>query len=605
MPRRPMPVASTALAGALRRPRCHGMALLLIGLFLPLTIPATGLHTSGDLSICLLTFTPPVKEGASLASPLRQLLEGSLASGPAPTLSELLLAKGATWSILETPTTLQLGLFLPLPAAEAAELAAVFCQYLVIRFQTATWRAPAPNWVDQLKDFCLQRWPSPRTPPFLTLYVNPPLTPYRDRLASILKGIIDPVEPTSPQDAPLSHEKVCPSSPPRVTHLAAWLPASLEAITAARFLGERFLRLPGGQGHHSYDIWTFPQAVVLALSATAPLERLWERDAFTADFLALNDDPASSPAWIGFADHFTRIHRAERGELEKGAFLEAWRHHLGLTDQKTDRPVFRRPDQRERVICLPRPLLHRLVARLDSHPRYAAVRSPTALPSAEKSKPDQRHQEGTSASSDLTQDIDVVVAIRGSGPALDTLARSIAQAPVPELAGSTFQPASHGIWFWRWSVPRASLTYSLSAARALVEAVFGLSAPDRAGSATPPAPVGPPIEVAVVAASPLPPYELFGLLQQGWPPPTQFSEAGLASGISPATPPPAQPRSVARSLDQATLRTLLGLPTASPAALQGRWTIQTATGSGLARIVASLLLLNIAPESIESVDSLF
>ncbi len=579
--------------------------MLLVCLWMAWATSAIALHTTGDLSVCLLTFTHPIKDGASLAPHLRRLLEEGLTAGPAPTLGEFLLSKGATWSILDTPTTLQLGLFLPLPATEAAEVAAVFCQHLVIRFQTMTWPTPSPSWRDHLKDFCLRRWPPRRPPPFLSVWVNPPLTPHRDRLVGILKAITWPngADP-DPNPALPSCELVCPETPPRVTHLAAWEHPSLETIVAARFLGERFIRLPGSQGQHSYEVWTFPQAVVLALSGNAPLDHLWERDAFTTKFLTLTDDPASSPAWNGFADHCARVHRAERGELEKGAFLESWIQHLGLGDQGADRPTFRRPDHQERVICLPRPILHRIVARLDSRPRYAALRSPS--PSPPEGGASRQPAKGTSAPTDPTQEIDVVVAIRGPASVLETLDRSLDQAPVPELAGSTFQPGPEGVWLWRWTVPRAGLTYALSAARSLVGAALGLPPPSAADPLAPRREEFPGLDLALVAASPLPPYELFGLLQQGWPNAVHPSDhAQGATQGSATTGSPTEVVRATRALDLATLRTVLGLPDASPAALHGRWTLQTATGSGLARIVATLLLLNISPDRIESVDSLF
>ncbi|NLI76967.1 MAG: hypothetical protein GX442_11070 [Candidatus Riflebacteria bacterium] len=530
--------------------------LVLAWLFLvAVAVPVSALQTSGDLSVCVLTFELPSREGGSLAPDLRSLLEDGLATATDPSLGRFLLSRGATWRTLETPTTLQLGLFLPMPPAEAEEIATVLCKHLSFRLAATRFPSRPATWVDGTLQYCRHLLPqtTPATPR-VTLWLNPSLQGARKKLGELLPSLALPA-PTSP--ATPSADLVCPNLEPRVIHLALWNEPTPEDIVSARFLGERFVRLPGARGSLSFDLWTLPQAVVLALVATGPIDSLWERDALAADFLRLTDDPASSAAWTGFAAQCVRVHQNELLDLEKGSFLEAWFDHMGIGEFTQERFAFRRPDRIERLVCLPNPLQHRFTARLDSRPRLAALSGP--------------------APSDT---LEVSIALRGKASVLARLARSIDQVAAPELSGSTHETTPQGLFLWRWSVRRPGLTYSLSLARSLLTAALKLD------GTTPPPDEFPGLDIAVVAVGSCRPFELFGLLQQGWP-----------QRPAPAPAP--------RILDLDSLRSILDLPAAPPGALRGRWTIQTATGSGLARLVARLLLDDIPPESLESVSRLF
>lgn len=532
--------------------------LLLVLVLAVLCLGSTGRAAEfpENLSVLVLTFDLAEPTGASLVKALQTIVREDLSASAPPSLGDFLLSRGAKWTFLETASTLQLGMFLPMAPEEAEEIASVFLKHLAVRLAAARLPPASPGPLDELRRFSHHLIARPNGRARVSLWLQGGFRKSAPKLEEIAATIALPSPAPSP--GPPSADLVIPNEMPRAVHLAIWDRPSGNAIVSAKFLGERFIRLPTANQAFSYDIWTFPEGVVLTLVATAPLDRLWEKDGVIADFLQHHQEIASSPQWAAFAAQSSRLHEAERKDLEKGAFLEAWGEHLGLPEPGRSLFAFQHPDRLERVVCLPHPFLHRISTKLDSNPRYSAI-----------------------SASDLGDTVHLVVALQGSPELLSRLGSRINLAGIPELTGSTWETTIDGLLLWSWSVPRTSVSYSLSTARSALE-----SAMKAEGQPATPLDPFPGLRIAVVGVGSPKSFILFGLLQLGWP--------GL-----PGTTPACRP------LDLDGLRTVLDLPAAPASALKGRWTIKTAMSSGMAHLVSRLLLMNILPESLEKVEGLF
>jgi hypothetical protein len=162
-----------------------------------------------------------------------------------------------------------------------------------------------------------------------------------------------------------------------LVHLLRWEPTNKAGLISAKFLGERFVRLPHVRAGLAYELWADPGGITLALTASTTLAELAPLELVVDQFLTFSSSIASD-AWATFQSDLQHQIQSDVGDLGKGLFLEAWLRHVGLTPPIHAATGFLAPKTQTSMVCLPSASLHSIIWQTDREPLLAAVRFPSA-----------------------------------------------------------------------------------------------------------------------------------------------------------------------------------------------------------------------------------
>lgn len=518
--------------------------LLLILALLPIPAGAQTVPGAGQMNVIVITFSPPFSGQLNRSESLFQAMLQTMQDKPA-NLADRINSVGAVWSASYNLNGVQFSLLYPGGEDSAISLCRTMLTGLagkISGIQADNSRQSLPNYLHSIlwRHRAVSGEQASGTAP-VSLFtssgssrVKEMLGPDTELFASLYDRSLPPAE-----TGPL----VIPAVPVTLYAALSWNEFSTRSFISAKFIGEKFIS-ETNVGSASYELLNCGNSLCLTLTISGNEETLAGSQEKLRQFAHKDHGGEGSTLWKSFAARIIRIFSDDQRDLTKRSLFQAWVQHWNgiFSDFEQSEIAFLSPDSIFEGVSLPESRQHELSYSNNTFPRFAACSLSSGSDTADVALTFAASRGTLNL---ITEGIDTEsatsfpISIDNSEP--DRLTISF-HCHVNQVSGCVARLRSRitGILFEK-----------------------GLRG-DVSGS----------MQIGIAASCNITPFELRGLLQQGWPPQTQNHEwqIGIDSDVASA----------------------VRLPANDHQAFNRRWAIATATGRGCAEILSLLAARDIA-----------
>lgn len=518
--------------------------LLLLLALLPIPADAQMVPGAGQMNVIVITFSPPFSGQLNRSESLFQAILQTMQDKPA-NLADRINSVGAVWSASYNLNGVQFSLLYPGGEDSAISLCRTMLTSLagkISGIQADNSRQSLPNYLHSIlwrhqagsSDQASGTAPVSLFTSSGSSRVKEMLGPDTELFASLYDRSLPPTDA-----GPL----VIPSVPITLYAALSWNEFSTRSFISAKFIGEKFIS-ETNVGSASYELINCGNSLCLTLTISGNEETLAGSQEKLRQFAYKNHGDEGSPLWKSFAARIIRIFSDDQRDLTKRSLFQAWVQHWNgiFSDFEQSEIAFLNPDSILSGVSLPESRQHELSYSNNTFPRFAAC--------------------SLSSGSDTA---DVALTFAASRGTLDLIIEDIdAESATSFPISIDHSEADRLTISFHCHVNQVSGCVARLRSR-ITGILFekGLKG-DISGS----------MQIGIAASCNITPFELRGLLQQGWPPQTQNHEWQTGNDSN-----------VARAVQ---------LPANDHQAFNRRWAIATATGRGCAEILSLLAARDIA-----------
>ncbi len=519
--------------------------LFILGLMLPTFVAAqsTGaeaISRNDDMNALVVTFSPPFAGSLNRSEKLFQALIETMQEKPGD-LAGKINSVGAIWSASQNLNGVQFALFYPGDSAAATDICRSMLTGLAGRIPEIQAISSSKDFSHYLHSICQCHCS------FAATEANP-VSVYATGLSSesydLLKletGLF-----SSLYDRGRSKQKlpaVIPETPATAYEVFSWNRFTAETFFSAKFIGEAFIKEMHEIEGCSYEIFNCDGGIQVALLTSGSEEKLFHAHNKLRQFARLSFPKNRNEAWKAFSDRLKNIINDDERDLTKKNLFAAWvKHWSGNFTDLANNPGFVAPTARHSGVSQPEPWNHKLSFSKNIHPRFCA-----------------------SSYSENNDTVDISLGFSGEKDIIDLIEQIL------DSERNTSFPMNID----RRVPDRLSLSFHckpgqvvdcVSRLRLVISGgLFENGIEQRLASL---------LKVGIAANGNMPPFELRGLLQQGWPPVTDEHEWQMVTASD--------------------LPALLLFSTSDNKALKRRWAIAISTSRGKTEILSLLALQNMA-----------
>lgn len=507
----------------------RGLLLALMQLMLLLPAFAQPEFDAKSLNSVVVTFSPPVINGINCSEDLFQTLLVTMRDKPAD-LAMQIDSAGAVWSASNNLSGVQFALFYPGNSSSAIAICKTLLSNLVEKIPELLKITGNNNFANHLHSICNKIAVPPYGPRFpVTLHASGEIASHSSELRHELIKFAPLYDLPQPQMN--ASQIVIPAASSTVYEIFSWNTFTPETFFSAKFIGEQFIRKMAESTRASYEILFGQTGISLALIMNGSEEELCNAKEKAKKFIQLQSFNNEHSVWQNFSRRAAKILRDDLCDLRKKTLFEGWASHWGGNFAiVSEEPTYASPTAHIRGVSHPEGWKHDFSFSANSFPRVSAC--------------------SLADSADLA---DIAIAIETDPAIINEL--------VTKLDDESTLPFP--ITLDKQSTCLVVISF-LSPVDQIGEAIANLKSlimTELPGQ----------MQIGIAGASKLAPFELRGLLQQGW--------------ATPAT----------QSWQQATLDNLTEILLFSPhdqSAFNRRWAIATSTSRGRATILALLATKN-------------
>ncbi len=518
--------------------------LLFLLALLPVAAGAQTVPGAGQMNVIVITFSPPFSGHLNRSESLFQALLQTMRDKPA-NLADRINSVGAIWSASYNLNGVQFSLLYPGSEDSAASICRTMLTGLAGKIpgiQTENSRQTIENYLHSIlwRHRAGYSDQASATAP-VSLFTSSDSNRVKEMLGpdtELFASLYDSSLPL-PGNAPL----VIPAVPVTLYATLSWNEFSTGSFISAKFVGEKFIN-ETGVGSASYEILNCSGSLCLILTVSGDEETLAGSQEKLRHFAQQNHGGEGSPLWKSFAARIIRIFSDDRRDLTKRSLFQAWVQHWNgdFSDLEQPEIAFVKPDRIFDGVSVPESRQHELSYSANTFPRFAAC--------------------SLSSGSDTA---DVALTFAASRGTLDLITKGIGDESATSFPVSVddSEPDRLTISF---HCHVSQVSGCVARLRSRITGILfenGLRS-DISGS----------MRIGIAASCNITPFELRGLLQQGWPPNTRQHDwqTGSDNVISSA----------------------INFPDNDREAFKRRWAIVTATGRGCAEILSLLAARDIA-----------
>jgi len=518
--------------------------LLLLLALLPISAGAQTIPGAGQMNVIVITFSPPFSGQLNRSESLFQALLQTMQDKPA-NLADRINSVGAIWSASYNLNGVQFSLLYPGGEDSAISLCRTMLtglagkisgiqadnsrQNLANYLHSVLWRHRASN-SDQAS----------ATAP-VSLFTSSGSSRVKEMLGAdteLFASLYDRSLPPT-EGGPL----VIPAVPVTLYAALSWNEFSTRSFISAKFIGEKFIS-ETNVGSASYELLNCGNTLCLTLTISGNEETLAGSQEKLRQFAHKNHGSEGSALWKSFAARIIRIFSDDQRDLTKRSLFQAWVQHWNgnFSDFEQSDIAFLSPDRLFEGVSLPESRQHELSYSGNTFPRFAAC--------------------SLSSGSDTADVALTFIASRGT---LNLITEGIDTESATSFPISIDNSESDRLTI-SFHCHVNQVSGCVARLRSRITGILfekGLKG-DISGS----------MQIGIAASCNIIPFELRGLLQQGWPPQTQNHEWQTGSDSSVAS--------------------AVQLPANDHQAFNRRWAIATATGRGCAEILSLLAARDIA-----------
>lgn len=523
--------------------------LLLFLSLLPLPAGAQMNSAADRMNVIVITFSPPFSGQLNRSESLFQALLQTMQEKPA-SLAERINSVGAIWSASYNLNGVQFSLLYPGGEDSAISLCRTVLTGLAGKIpgiQTDNSRQNLANYLHSIlwRHRASNNGPASGTAP-VSLYTSSGSSRVREMLepdTELFASLYDRSAPVA-ESGPL----VIPSVPITLYAVLSWNDFSTPSFISAKFIGEKFIA-ETSVGSASYELLNCGSSLCLALTTSGNEEELAGSQEKLRNFARQNQDDESSPLWKSFAARVLRIFSDDHRDLTKRSLFQAWTHHWNgnFADFDQTDVAFAKPDSVFEGVSLPEGRQHELSYSQNTFPRFAAC----------------------SLSSDShTADVSLTFAASRGTLSLITEGIDTESATSFPISIDNSEPDRLTISF---HCHVSQVSGCVARLRSRITGILfekGLKGD-----------ISDSMQIGIAASCDIIPFELRGLLQQGWPPKSQSHDWQTGNDNSVAS--------------------ALRFPENDRQSFNRRWAIATATGRGCAEILSLLAARDIALKTLK------
>ncbi len=518
--------------------------LLLFLALLPVSAGAQTVPGAGQMNVIVITFSPPFSGQLNRSESLFQALLQTMQDKPA-NLADRINSVGAIWSASYNLNGVQFSLLYPGGDDSAASICRTMLTGLAGKIpgvQSDNSRQSLANYLHSIlwRHRASSYNQASATVP-VSLFTSNDSTRVKEMLGpdtELFASLYDSSFPR-PDNGPL----VIPAVPVTLYAVLTWNEFSTAPFISAKFIGEKFIS-ETSVGSASYEILNCGNSLCLTLTISGDEETLAGSQEKLRQFARQNYDGESSPLWKSFAARIVRIFSDDRRDLTKRSLFHAWVQHWGgnFSDFEQSDIAFVKPDKIFDGVSVPESRQHELSYSGNTFPRFAAC--------------------SLSSGSDTA---DVSLTFIGSRGTLNIIKEGIGTE-----SATSFPISIDDSELDRLTISFHSHVSQVSGCVARLRSRITGILFERGLRSD----ISSSMRIGIAASCNITPFELRGLLQQGWPPNTQTHEwhTGNDSSIASA----------------------IRFPAGNSQAFSRRWAIATATGRGCAEILSLLAARDIA-----------
>ncbi len=522
--------------------------LLLLLALLPISAGAQTVPGAGQMNVIVITFSPPFSGQLNRSESLFQALLQTMQDKPA-NMAERINSVGAIWSASYNLNGVQFSLLYPGSEDSAISLCRTVLTGLAGKIPGVQADNNRPNLTNYLHSIlwrhrAANNGQASATAP-VSLFtssgssrVKEMLGPDAELFASLYDRSLPPAE-----SGPL----VIPAVPVTLYAVLSWNEFSTRSFISAKFIGEKFIS-EIGVGSASYELLNCGSSLCLTLAISGDEETLAGGQEKLRQFAHQKHGGEGSALWKSFAARITRIFSDDLRDLTKSSLFQAWVQHWNGNFSDFEQPdiAFLGPDEIFEGVTLPEKRLHELSYSSNTFPRFAACSLSSGSATADVSL---TFAASRGTLNFITESIDTEsatsfpVSIDNSEPDRLTISFHCHVSKVSECV-ARLRSRITGILFEK------GLTGDISNS----------------------------MRIGIAASCNITPFELRGLLQQGWPPQTQSHDWQTGNDNS--------------------IASAVHFDINDHQAFNRRWAIATATGRGCAEILSLLAARDIALQTL-------
>lgn len=518
--------------------------LLLLLALLPISAGAQTIPGTDRMNVIVITFSPPFAGQLNRSESLFQALLQTMQEKPA-NLADRINSVGATWSASYNLNGVQFSLLYPGGEDSAISLCRTMLNGLAGKIPGVQNDNSKKSLANYLHSVLWRHLPgnstlTPASAP-VSLFTSSGSSRVKEMLGpdtELFASLYDRSLPLT-ESGPL----VIPEVPVTLYAVLSWNEFSSRSFISAKFIGEKFIS-ENSVGSASYELLNCGNSLCLALTISGDEETLAGSQGKLRQFARQSYSGEGSPLWKGFAARIIRIFSDDRRDLTKSSLFQAWAQHWNgnFSDFEQSEVAFLNPDRVAEGVSMPETRQHELSYSGSTFPRFSAC---------------------SRSSGSATADVALTfVASRGT---LNIINEGIGAESATSFPVSTDNSDPD-----RLTISFHCHLDQVSGCVARLRSRITGSLFEKGFTGD----ISSSMQIGIAASCDITPFELRGLLQQGWPPQTQNHEWHFGNDSSVAA--------------------AMRVSANDHQAFNRRWAIATATGRGCAEILSLLAARGIA-----------
>lgn len=275
----------------------------------------------------VVTFSPPVINGVNRSENLYQALLDTMLKKP-ENLATRIDAAGAVWSASHNLSGVQFAIFYPGDGGQAVSLCKSMLEVLAARIPDLVKNSGSSSFTSYLHSICaLTNRPVDEQWQPVSLYASGEIA----SAAAILGN-------ETARFAPLynlGHSQinptriVLPAASSTVYEIFSWDEFTTSSFLSAKFIGGRFSREMSSVNGASYEIIVAPSRISLALIVSGSEENLFSIREKLRSFARLQFSNEGESSWQNFASRAVQIMNDDQRDLGKKTLFDSWVNHWG------------------------------------------------------------------------------------------------------------------------------------------------------------------------------------------------------------------------------------------------------------------------------------